>query len=146
MSARGHDPNFDNVGIFAACSDSQLKRLNHIVRQVEFSDSEFICHEGGVANEFHVILEGQAALTTKGTTGQTCGPGEFVGEIAMLARKPRLASVQSVGSSVIGVIHAQAFDDLLIDMPVLARLLLRALAERMWDGFSSGKIEVTGYG
>ena len=145
MSARP-DPSLEKVGIFAACSDAQLKRLSQIVGRVEFADAEFICHKGEVANAFHVILEGQAVLTVKGTTGQTCGPGEFIGEIAMLAGKPRLASVQAVGNSVIGVIHAQAFDDLLIDMPVLARLLLRAMAERMWEGFSSGKIDVTRYG
>jgi CRP-like cAMP-binding protein len=144
MPAHTSDPNLQKVGIFAACSDSQLKRLGHIVRRVEFADSEFVCLEGQLADGFHVVLEGQAVLTAKGKTTQTCGPGEFIGEIAMLARKPRLASVQSVGPSVIGVIRAQDFDDLLIDIPVLARLLLRGMAERIWEGFSSGKLEVTG--
>jgi CRP-like cAMP-binding protein len=146
MSAERPDPNLQKVGIFAACSDSQLKRLGHIVRRVELSDSEFICHEGEVADTFQVVLEGQAVLTTKGMTVQTCDPGEFIGEVAMLARKARLASVQAVGTSVVGVVHAQDFDDLLIDIPVLARLLLRSMAERIWDGFNSGNLEVTGYG
>jgi CRP-like cAMP-binding protein len=146
MSAERPDPNLQKVGIFAACSDSQLNRLGHIVRPVDFADVEFICHEGEVADAFQVVLEGQAVLTARGMTVQTCGPGEFIGEVAMLARKPRLASVQAVGTSVVGVVHAQDFDELLIDIPVLARLLLRGMAERIWEGFNSGNLEVTGYG
>jgi len=146
MSSAALDPNLLRVGIFGACSDSQLKRLNHIVRQIEFADLEFICNEGQVAEAFHVVLQGQAVLTAEGRTFQTCGPGEIIGEVAMLARKPRLASVQAIGNSTIAVVHAQDFDDLLIDMPVLARQLLRSMAERMWEGFNSGTIQINSYG
>jgi CRP-like cAMP-binding protein len=143
MLAHGPDLNLQKVGVFAACSDSELHRVANLVRRVGFTDSEFVCHEGELADSFHIVLDGQAVLTTNGKVIQTCGPGDYIGELALLARKPRIASVQAVGDSVIGVVHAQSFDALLIEVPVLARLLLRGLAERMWEGFNSGNLEVT---
>jgi CRP-like cAMP-binding protein len=142
MSTHGQNLSLQKVGLFAACSDSQLQQLGTLVRRIEFADSEFVCREGEVAESFHIVLEGQAVLTAKGKTIQTCSPGDYIGELALLARKPRIASVQAIGDSVIGVVHAQSFEALLVEVPVLARLLLRGLAERIWEGFDSGNLEV----
>lgn len=135
-----------NVGIFSACTDAQLRRLDGIVRRLPFADGETICREGDPADDFHVVLEGGTELVVAGQRIQRHAPGQFVGEVAMLAHQRRIASARSVGDSVIGVISAVDFEDLLIDLPVMTRRLLHGLAERMWDGVRSGALSVTLYG
>ena len=130
------------VGIFAGCTDAQLRRLDSIVQRVAYPDGAVICNEGDEALDFHVVLDGQAVLSIAGQTVQTCGPGAFFGELAMLAHRSRHATARASGDSLVGAISAEAFEDLLIDMPVLARRLLHSMAERIWEGLDTGGLEV----
>jgi CRP-like cAMP-binding protein len=132
-----------NVGIFASCTESQLKRLGAMVRRVEYADGEYICHEGDIPEAFHVVVEGHVLITAKGVGRETCGPGDFFGASSVIAHEPRFASAQAVGPAVIGVINADDFDDLLVDMPALTRALLHGMAKRLLVRLNNGTFSMT---
>ncbi len=120
------------VSVFSRCSQSQLRRLTSIVRQIGVEDGDVICREEELSREFHVVLEGRVRLSAHGRTVYVSKPGEFFGELAMLAATPRMLSAVATGSGLIGVIEANDFEDLLIDVPVFARSVLYGMATHMW--------------
>ena len=52
-----------------------------------------LCKEGQLGSEFFVIVEGEADVTKEGTHLATLGAGDFFGEIALIERSKRIATV-----------------------------------------------------
>jgi CRP/FNR family transcriptional regulator, cyclic AMP receptor protein len=132
------------VGLFEGCTDAQIRRLGTIVQRVPYTDGEVICRQGKPALDFHVMLEGQAELSMNDMVVQQVGPGEFFGELAVLAGRTWHATATSVGESLVGAISAEAFEDVLIDVPAMSRKLLHSMAERIWGAMAIGVLKVEG--
>ena len=52
-----------------------------------------LCEEGTVGREFFFIVDGTAAVRRNGRKVATLGPGQYFGELSLLDRKPRSATV-----------------------------------------------------
>jgi CRP-like cAMP-binding protein/predicted MFS family arabinose efflux permease len=88
----------ERLGIFAAAPQSVLERLAAACEPVEFADGEAIVREGEPADALYVILGGSVGVTARGETGEeqrlrTMGPETYFGEIGLLERIPRTATV-----------------------------------------------------
>ena len=88
----------ERLGIFAAAPQSVLERLAAACTQVEFSRGQAIVREGEPADALYVILDGSVGVTARGETGaeqrlRTMGPDTYFGEIGLLERIPRTATV-----------------------------------------------------
>ena len=59
------------------------------------------------------------------------GPGEVVGELAVLAPAPRSASVTAVEPTLLLRLRSEPFDELLEDHPEIARAVMSALARML---------------
>ena len=62
---------------------------------------------------------------------RSLGPGDFFGEIALVSRKPRTATVTATSPVLALVITEQAFRRLLEEQPAIGVKVLRSLAERV---------------
>ena len=87
--------------------------------------------EGERGREFFVIVDGEVEVRRKGRKVATLGPGSFVGEMALLSKIPRTATVTALTPLDVLVITDRAFVDLLDKMPDLWLKVARALAERV---------------
>ncbi len=81
------------IPIFAPLSAPAIERLMANVLRLDASPGEVIIHEGDVGDRFYVIVEGLAEVTKDGTLVIDRGPGDYVGEIALLRDVPRTATV-----------------------------------------------------
>ena len=77
-----------------------------------------------------MLVDGSADVRRKGRKVRTLGPGDFFGEIALVPRKPRTATVTATSPDPL-VITEQAFRRLLEDQPAIGVKVLRSLAERV---------------
>jgi CRP-like cAMP-binding protein len=83
------------AALFAEVDDSDIDEVLRIGRTVSFGPDEVIFEGGDEADGMFVILEGQARIEVGGRFHRL-GPGDFFGEMALLAPNRRLATVRAV--------------------------------------------------
>ena len=90
-----------------------------------------LVEEGRIGQEFFIIVDGTAKVTRNGQKVATLGPGSHFGELALLDRRPRSASVISESDLDVLVMSQRQFNGLLESVPTIARKMLSALATRL---------------
>ena len=118
------------VPLFARCSGSQLADIAAISYEEEFPPDTELIREGEPSGSFFVLLEGTAEVTVSGEKVRTLGPGDFAGEIALIAHGPRTASVRTTTPVRSLVIPGRKFRALLGRQPDVQLMVLAAVAER----------------
>jgi CRP/FNR family transcriptional regulator, cyclic AMP receptor protein len=119
------------VPLFARCSTRELADIAAISYEKEFSAGSELTLEGAVGGRFFVLIEGTAEVQVGGETVRTLGPGDFAGEIALIAHTPRTASVRATSLVRTLVIPGRKFRALLGRQPDVQLTVLAALAERV---------------
>jgi len=129
--AHKHELDLRDIWMFSACSASQLRTIRRAIEEVTVPPDRVLCEEGSVGREFFFIVEGTAAVRRNGRKVATLGPGQYFGELSLLDRKPRSASVTSETAMTVLVLEQRRFNGLIDDMPALSHKLLVAMAERI---------------
>ena len=119
------------VPLFSALSKKQLQLVAKKAQPVTAAAGHAIVTEGAAGAEFFVILDGQARVERHGSQVATLGPGGFFGDLALLDRAPRNASVIAETDMQLAKLGQPAFDDLLTNVPGFAKKLLAGLARRL---------------
>jgi CRP/FNR family transcriptional regulator, cyclic AMP receptor protein len=122
-----------SIPLFAECDKKELQEIGKLATEIEIPAGREFIKEGDYAQEMLVIVEGSATVTKGGQKIATLGPGDFVGELALLSHRPRNATVTSDTNLDILVIDSGAMDALLDDIPGLAKRLLKVVASRLTD-------------
>jgi len=117
--------------LFEQCSKKDLQRIAQIADEIDLRAGKVLMQEGERGREFFVIVSGEVEVRRKGRKLATLGPGSFVGEMALLSKAPRVATVTAATPLDVLVITERAFLDLLEKMPDLCIKVARALAERV---------------
>lgn len=119
------------IDIFRGLTSKQMKRLAGQVREVRLEDGHTVATEGHGALGFHLILDGQATVSSGGVERRTLGPGDYFGEISLIDGKPRSATIVAKGPLHTAVIDNTTFQPLIDESPEFARSLLMVLCGRI---------------
>ena len=98
--------------------------------RVTIPAGKVIVNQGAAGSEFYVILDGQARVERHGRQVAVLGPGGFFGDLALLDRAPRNASVIADSELEVAKLGQRVFDSLL-DHPGFSKKLLAGLARRL---------------
>lgn len=79
--------------LFAPLPLTALDRLAESLTPVGFAPGDLVMREGDPGDSYLLIAEGEVDVTRAGRHLRTCGPADGVGEIALLRRVPRTATV-----------------------------------------------------
>jgi serine/threonine protein kinase len=94
-----------------------------------------VCQRGDPGDRFYVVqagtLEVRLGLGPAGLVVRHVGPGDFVGEQALLTGAPRSADVVALEDAVLWALTRQQFDTLLAERVSLSRAFTRTLCERV---------------
>jgi CRP-like cAMP-binding protein len=120
--------------LFEGLSRKQLARLAQLSDDLDVPEGTVLCQEGARGHEFFVIIDGEAKVTQNGRRIRTVGPGEFFGEIALLERVNRTATVTASTPLRFFVISDYAFKSVLETDPSIEHKLVRTLARRVFSG------------
>jgi len=97
---------------------------------VRYERNKTIVTEGQAGMLMYVVVEGRLAVTIKGKLVERIGPGGVFGEMALVDRTPRLASVVSETDCGLLAIGRNTLLDLVKASPDFAVSLLSAVGER----------------
>ncbi len=86
------------VPLFSSMSERDLKAVLAGCREELYSDGQAIVREGQPGGPFFLLIEGQAKLAIGGKVKKTFGPGSYFGEIAMIDKGPRTATITASGN------------------------------------------------
>jgi CRP-like cAMP-binding protein len=121
------------VWLFERCSRAELTNLASATTAISVPAGKVLAREGDVGREFFVIVSGTATATRNRVTIGTLGPGDFFGEMALLDRQPRAATVTTREPTELLVLTTQAFTGMTDTMPSVDRKMLAVLARRLRD-------------
>jgi len=120
------------VPLFSYCSQRELAKVAKVANELELpAGHTLIQEEAEVAYSFFVLVEGAAEVRRGDRRVAALGPGDCFGELALLLRRPRTATVTLTAPSRLLTISAHNFRPLLMTSPEIQFKLLEALAERL---------------
>ena len=121
------------VSLFADLDHDHLTSVAALVEEFEAEPGLVLLHPGMVGAGLFLIEEGEAVADVQGRQ-VTVGPGEIIGELALLDDNGVHAVRVKTKTAVKGLcIDRDAFDRLLHDEPKIAIPMLRVLAKRLID-------------
>jgi CRP-like cAMP-binding protein len=82
------------VPLFANLGQRQLKRLARLCKERQYGPGRAVVRQGQMSGVgFFVIVEGEASVSVDGREVARLGPGDFFGELALISRELRTATV-----------------------------------------------------
>jgi len=120
-----------SIWLFSGCTGSELRKIRSSLDELHVPNGKVLVEEGHIGQEFFIIVDGTASVTRNGRKVATLGPGGHFGELALLDRRPRSASVVSQSDMDVLVMSQRQFNGLLESVPSIARKMLSALATRL---------------
>jgi HEAT repeat protein len=121
------------VPLFADLPPSDLRPIASIAEEDAFADGETLATEGEPGDAMHIIVSGEV-LVRRGAGGQSLavrGPGEVIGEMAVIASQPRMASLVARGSVRVVTLEQREFTALLRERPEISLAVMRVLCQRL---------------
>ena len=128
------DDKLDQLGrmwLFSACNKRDLQLIGKESDEVDVAKGKALTEEGKPGHEFYLILDGQAVVKAKGRKVATLGAGEYFGELSLLHRGPRNATVVADTDMRLLVLGQREFNGLLDEVPGLAHKVLRTMSTRL---------------
>ena len=119
------------VPLFSLCSKRELRQIAKCAKTKEVRAGTTLMAEGEQGDTMYVLLSGHAAVQKGGRRIAQVERGGVLGELAVLAKTPRNATVTTTTDAEIAVIGRRDVFKLIEDAPGFSRKLLEALAERV---------------
>lgn len=125
-----------NIPLFSDLPDVDIGTLSSHTVTKTFAKNTIIINEGDHTDSLYVIASGKVKVFLTDEHGKEIilsvrGPGEYIGEIALLDEAPRSASVMTLENSTFSIISKADFRDCLAKNPDIAINLIKELAHRV---------------
>jgi CRP-like cAMP-binding protein len=118
------------VPLFADLDERSLQAVAVLAREEHRKAGDVLMLEGEPGDAFYVLIDGTVRIERGGTTIRSMAPGGFLGEIALVERRPRTATATAVSDVTVLVLHQHEFDRLLETMPAVHRRVSAAIERR----------------
>lgn len=110
--------------------DAELAWVDSISTPVRFPSGRIAIEEDAYGREAMLVVEGSFTVERQGVQIAELTPGDFMGEIALLAHQPRNATVTAAEDSLVYAFNRREFASLLSECPVLAARVLSDAVSR----------------
>jgi CRP/FNR family transcriptional regulator, cyclic AMP receptor protein len=127
------DEQLTAVPLFAGLSKKQLRRISSLMTRIDRPAGQVLTTQGKAGCEFFIVLEGEVEVRQGDRVIATRRAGEYVGEIALLDRRPRTATVVAITPVSVEVLSRREFMSLLAQAPELSEQIMATMAQRLAD-------------
>jgi HEAT repeat protein len=124
------------VPLFEGLSTSDLKNVADLSDEVLFSDGEEFARQDEQGDRMYLVIAGEILVRTSGLGGKQRdiarrGPGDYVGEMALISQMPRMASLIASGDVRMLCIDQKSFHGLLRERPEVSLAIMKELCARV---------------
>lgn len=128
------------IPIFDALKKKDLRFLESMVHVRNYQTDETVFHEGDIGSGMYCVRSGQVSIYVHDEDGHEVkqallGPGDFFGEVALTAQKPRIASARTLEPTVlVGLFRADLLEAVNKYPATASRILLgltRCISDRL---------------
>ena len=119
------------AALFSLCTRKELKLVAKLAKTRSVREGTTLVTEGESGDTMFVLLSGSATVHKAGRKIAELGPGDVFGELAVLARAPRNATVKTTADSELATIGRRELFRLIDDAPGFSRKLMEAMANRI---------------
>jgi len=121
------------LAMFQDLPEEELPEVAAIAEDLRVDDGDVFVREGEMGRDMYVIVEGTVTIRRAGRLLADLGPGDVVGEMAVLDNQPRSADAQANKQVRLLRVSGQDLMQALERRPVLARGVIRVLTRRLRD-------------
>ncbi|HEX3264357.1 MAG TPA: cyclic nucleotide-binding domain-containing protein [Candidatus Limnocylindrales bacterium] len=118
------------VPLFADLDERSLQAIAVLAREERHAAGDILMLQGEPGDAFYVLVEGTVRIERDGRPIRSIATGGFLGEIALVERRPRSATATAVSDVTALVLRQHEFDRLLETMPAVHRRVLAAIERR----------------
>lgn len=119
------------VSLFAGADRKELAEISKVTTELEMESGAVLTTQGEIGREAFIIAEGEAVVSVDGEEVARLGPGACVGEMALLDKGPRTATVTAASPMRVLVLDPREFMSLLHNFPAIAVKVATSLATRV---------------
>lgn len=124
------DEHLAQVPLFQGLSRRQLRTVSSLATRIDVQPGKVLAKEGRPGFEFFIVLDGEVDVRHGDQVVETRGPGEYVGEMALMDSRPRTADLVAKTPVIIEVMSSREFQSLLSEVPVLSDQIRATVAAR----------------
>jgi CRP-like cAMP-binding protein len=121
------------VQMFSSLNKKELGLIARSADVITVKPGTEIVTQGTPGHEFYLVVSGRAIVRRNGRKIATLGPGQYFGELALLDRGPRSATVIAETEVDLAIISQREFLAVLNQVPAVAYKLLVSMASRLRD-------------
>ena len=124
------------VPVFETLGPDELRRVAQVAVPRHFEAGHVVFHQNDESDTCYIVRDGHARAVTASPDGRTItlasfGPGDFFGELALLDRSLRDATVTATTPMEIIVLSQWDFETALTEAPRMTRKLMAGIARRL---------------
>ena len=130
----GHNAKVDllkSVPLFAGCTKSELKQLASSTDEVDLREGYVLVREGRPGREFFVLIDGDVRVSVEDKKIADLAGGDWFGEIALLTKVPRTATITATSDVRALVLTDRSFRRVVETMPSIALKVLASVGDRL---------------
>jgi CRP-like cAMP-binding protein len=127
------------INFFASMNMGLLEKILNWIAYYQFGKGEKVCRQGEPGDSLYVLAEGRLSVNVKGgffsfsKKVAELGPGSILGEMSLLTREPRTATLVCEEPSKVFVLLADHFDEALRQNPAFAEQIKKLAADRKFE-------------
>lgn len=125
-----------SIDLFRRYDAVILENIASALKTIFIQSGEILMHQGDVADSFYIVMHGRLrAFIPQSIEHQVIlgeiGPGQIVGEVALLTDAVRIATVQAIRDSVLLKFDQKTFNSLLLQYPEVIMNIAKASIKRL---------------
>lgn len=125
-----------DIPLFSSLSNKERQELARHVDELPIRRGTVLTTQGEPGDAFYLIVEGKADVIRNGTKIANLGPGDAVGEMALLDGEPRSATVLMTTDGTVLTMPRREFKAVLHDIPGISSKMLVSLSLRLREANS----------
>ncbi len=119
------------VPLFSGLSARDLNAIASVAQEREVAAGTVLTEQGTAGDEFFIVADGEVAIEVSGQEVRRLGPGDFLGEIALVFGGKRTATATAAQPTHLYVLGETAFTALLKSQPRIEDKILTSVSDRM---------------